>query len=80
MPGILQRQREAREQAFELFEFLKENFDVFKNAQMLMTASEIGVRESRMIEGDYILTQEDLVYHCGVSKAAAGNYGRFKRK
>ena len=32
-----------------------------KNAQLLMTAAEIGVRESRMIEGEYILTQEDLV-------------------
>lgn len=66
---------EAREQAFELFEFLKENFDVFKNAQMLMTASEIGVRESRMIEGDYILTQEDLV-SCRKfdDSIAVGNY------
>ena len=66
---------EAREQAFELFEFLKENFDVFKNAQMLMTAAEIGVRESRMIEGDYILTQEDLV-SCRKfdDSIAVGNY------
>ena len=66
---------EAREQAFELFEFLKENFDVFKNAQMLMTASEVGVRESRMIEGDYILTQEDLV-SCRKfdDSIAVGNY------
>ena len=52
---------EAREQAFEMFLFLKENFESCKNAQMLMTAAEIGVRESRMIEGDYILTQEDLL-------------------
>lgn len=66
---------EAREQAFELFEFLKENFDVFKNVQMLMTAAEIGVRESRMIEGDYILTQEDLV-SCRKfdDSIAVGNY------
>lgn len=66
---------EAREQVFELFDFLKENFDSFKNAQMLMTASEIGVRESRMIEGDYILTQEDLV-SCRKfdDSIAVGNY------
>ena len=52
---------DAREQVFELLCMLKENFDSFKNARLLMTATRIGVRESRMIEGEYILTQEDLL-------------------
>ena len=52
---------EAREQVFELFNFLRDNFESFKNSEIIMTAAEIGVRESRMIEGEYILTQEDLV-------------------
>lgn len=66
---------EAREQAFELFNFLKENFTSFKNAQMLMTAARTGVRESRMIEGEYTLTQEDLV-NCTKfeDSIAVGNY------
>lgn len=51
----------AREQVMELFLFLKENFDCFKNSHILSTAAQIGVRESRMIDGEYILTGEDLV-------------------
>ena len=58
---VTQAEMESREQAFELFDFLKQNFTSFKKAQMLMTASRIGVRESRMIEGEYVLTQEDLL-------------------
>lgn len=56
-----QAELEAREQVFELFHFLKENIDGFQNSQLLSTAMEIGVRESRMIEGEYVLTQEDLM-------------------
>ena len=52
---------EGREQAYELFDFLKQNFKSFENARMIMTASQIGVRESRMIEGEYVLTKEDLL-------------------
>lgn len=52
---------EAREQVFELFDFLKENFASFKNAALMNTAAQIGVRESRMILGKYVLTQEDLL-------------------
>ncbi len=66
---------EAREQAFELFHFLKDHFDAFRDSEMLMTAAEIGVRESRMIEGDYCLTQEDLIacthFEDGITR---GNY------
>ena len=51
---------ETREQAFELYHFLKENFASCKDSQIISTAMEVGVRESRMIEGDYLLTQEDL--------------------
>lgn len=56
-----QAELEAREQVFELFHFLRENIDGFQHSQLLSTAMEIGVRESRMIEGDYLLTQEDLM-------------------
>ena len=52
---------DAREQVFELFQFMKENIDGFQNSQLLSTGMEIGVRESRMIQGDYVLTQEDLI-------------------
>ena len=52
---------DAREQVFELFDFLKANFASFKNAAIMNTAAQIGVRESRMIIGKYVLTQEDLL-------------------
>jgi len=52
---------QAREQVLELYRFLKSNFDCFKNSTLIMSAPEIGVRESRMIEGDYIIQAEDLL-------------------
>ena len=52
---------EARRQIFELIAMLKENFESFKNAELMTSALQMGVRESRMIDGDYILTQEDLL-------------------
>ena len=72
---LTQAEIEAREQVFELFEFLKAHCDAFANSTLLSTASEIGVRESRMIDGIYKLTQEDLV-NCVKFKdsIALGNY------
>ncbi len=65
----------AREQALELFLFLKENFECFKNSHLLSTAAQIGVRESRMINGEYILTGKDLVECRKFEDAIAlGNY------
>ncbi len=54
---------EAREQVDEMMSFLKANFSAFKNSYLMMTAAEIGVRESRMIDGEYILNVQDL-YDC----------------
>ena len=53
-------EREARRQMFELYTFLKENCEGFENSVLLSSAPEIGVRESRMIDGLYTLTVEDL--------------------
>lgn len=66
---------EAREQAFELFAFMKEHVPSFKDAILLSTAASIGVRESRMIEGEYTLTGEDLLNLTRFDDSiAAGNY------
>ena len=51
---------EAREQLFELYTFLRDNTEAFRNSTLLASASSIGVRESRMIDGEYLLTGKDL--------------------
>ena len=51
---------EAREQVYEIYNFLKENFEAFSKSEIVSTASEIGIRESRMIDGEYVLTAQDL--------------------
>ena len=65
----------AREQVFEMMDFLRENFEAFKNCTLISTGMQIGVRESRMIEGEYTLTQEDLLAYTKFEDGiAACNY------
>lgn len=49
----------GRKQVFEIYNFMKEYADGLENSFLMSTAQEIGVRESRMIDGDYILTEDD---------------------
>ena len=49
----------ARRQVFEIYEFMKKHAEGLENSYIMSTASEIGVRESRKIVGDYVLTGED---------------------
>ena len=58
--AVTEAEIEAREQVFELYQFLKENIEGFENARILSTALQIGIRESRKVIGEYVLTQEDL--------------------
>ena len=51
----------GREQVFEIYSFLKESFEAFKNATLLSTGMQIGVRESRRIIGEHILTRDELI-------------------
>jgi len=46
----------ARKQVNEIYNFLKLHADGLENSFLMMTAAEIGVRESRMIQGEHILT------------------------
>ena len=66
---------ESREQVFEVFDFLKDNFSAFQNAELVTTAIEIGVRESRMIEGEYTLTGDEIKKCARFDDSiATGNY------
>lgn len=66
---------EAREQVHELVDMLIQNFDAFRHSSLIMTAPQIGVRESRMIVGEYVLTADDLKACTKFEDAiAAGNY------
>lgn len=58
--AVTKAEIEAREQVFELHKMLKENHPAFKNAYVLSTGLQIGIRESRMVEGEYKLTVDDL--------------------
>jgi len=49
----------CRKQAFEVWRFLHEKIPGFENSVVIETAAQIGVRETRRIIGDYILTEAD---------------------
>jgi hypothetical protein len=49
----------ARKQVKEMYDFLKENTESCKNSSIVYIANHIGVRESRKIIGDYLLTEKD---------------------
>lgn len=51
---------EGREQTVALLNFFRENLPGFERVELRDTATQIGVRETRRIDGDYELTLEDL--------------------
>jgi glycine/D-amino acid oxidase-like deaminating enzyme len=52
---------EARAQAMRLVAFFRERVPGFARARIAATATQIGVRESRRIVGDYTLTRDDIL-------------------
>ena len=51
----------AREQVFEMMEFLRTAVEGCEDARLLSTALHIGIRESRRVVGEYVLCEKDLV-------------------
>lgn len=52
---------ESRRQAWELMRFLRTHCPGLENAQLVATASQVGVRETRHILGDYVLNGQDVL-------------------
>jgi hypothetical protein len=52
---------EGRDRMMRLFEFARKRMPGFKNANMLGAAEQVGVRTTRMLKGEYVVTKEDVV-------------------
>jgi ribulose 1,5-bisphosphate synthetase/thiazole synthase len=52
---------ETQRQMFEIFRFLRRRIPGFANARLLGATYQLGVRETRHIVGDYVLTLEDVL-------------------
>mgnify|MGYP001159667372 FL=1 len=52
---------EGRRQSQEYFRFLKDRVPGFANSYLLETAPQIGIRETRRIVGEYVLTKDDVL-------------------
>jgi len=52
---------EARRQMHQIVAFLKKHVTGFENAYLSHSAAQIGVRESRRVMGDYVLTADDVL-------------------
>ena len=52
---------EARAQVMQLLDFFRKRVPGFENARIAATGTQIGVRESRRIVGEYTLTRDDVL-------------------
>jgi hypothetical protein len=52
---------ESRAQVMQLLDFFRKDVPGFANARIAATATQIGVRESRRIAGEYTLTADDVL-------------------
>ena len=55
---------EGREQAYFCFNLLKDHMPGFEGSYLSDIAPQIGIRESRRIQGRYLLTREDVLSGC----------------
>lgn len=58
---LSEAERQGRHQAHELMAFFRKYCAGFGQADLVSTGVQIGVRESRRVMGDYLLTAEDLL-------------------
>jgi hypothetical protein len=51
----------ARDRIAEAVQYVRENLPGFENAFVLDTAPQMGVRQTRLLEGEYVMTKDDVV-------------------
>lgn len=59
--GLTEAEIEGRNQAHQIFKVLKKYVPGFERAHIIQTGPNIGIRESRKIDGVYKLTEHDIV-------------------
>jgi hypothetical protein len=52
---------EARKRIFAALEFARKNLPGFERAQLVDTAPQLGVRQTRLLRGEYVLTKQDVL-------------------
>jgi hypothetical protein len=52
---------EARKRIFSALQFARENLPGFERAELVDTAPQLGVRQTRLLRGEYVLTKEDVL-------------------
>lgn len=52
---------EGRERMMGLYEYVREHMPGFKSSYMLGAAEQVGVRTTRMLKGEYVVTKDDIV-------------------
>ena len=71
---LTQAEISGKRQAIEIWRFLK-RFPAFANSYLIQMSTETGIRESRRIVGEYMLTEEDVLsgkkFEDGVARAGA---------
>ncbi|MDE0523116.1 MAG: FAD-dependent oxidoreductase [Boseongicola sp.] len=51
---------EGRDRMMNLLRFARENLPGFENARMLGAAEQMGIRQTRLLQGEYIVTKDDI--------------------
>jgi hypothetical protein len=52
---------EGRERMMNLYRYVREHMPGFEKADMLGAAEQVGVRTTRMLKGEYVVTKDDVV-------------------
>jgi hypothetical protein len=61
IPELSKAEIEGRKQALEYFRFMKEYLPGYEKAELMNFSTQIGVRETRRVIGEYTLTKEDVL-------------------
>ncbi|MGV8136628.1 MAG: FAD-dependent oxidoreductase [Mangrovibacterium sp.] len=60
--SISQGLMSGRRETYELFDLMKKHFPGFRDARIRCVSGMLGIRETRRLKGDFILTVNDLVF------------------
>ncbi|MGV0876052.1 FAD-dependent oxidoreductase [Martelella sp. FLE1502] len=57
---MLAAEVEGRERMMKLLHFVRANLPGFENAKMLGAAEQLGIRQTRLLQGEYVVTRDDV--------------------